>query len=140
MRTHIFACAAAMLAACARAQSGSPPASGSTAASARVVEVVEILDGNTKVNEAVSVRGTCIRMDEKVAFGPAPSSRSDWQMRDTMQSQRAVWVVGARPSDCGYDKGSAEPVTIRAIVARDTVQQVGGAGVPRWYLQRVAEE
>lgn len=129
-----------MLAACARAQSGSQPSSGSSATTARVVEVAEILDGNAKVSEAVSVRGTCIRMDEKVAFGAAPSTRSDWQMRDVTQTQRAIWVVGKRPSDCGYDTGSAAPVTIGAMVALDTVPQVSGAGVPRWYLRRVVEE
>lgn len=134
----ILACAAALLAACARVQSGSQPGPESSAAASGVRDVREILAGAVAVDATVSVQGTCIRMDEKVAFGPAPITRSDWQMRDVAQAQQAIWVVGERPVDCGYDKGSATPVTILAVVARDTVRQVSGAGVARWYLRRVA--
>lgn len=140
MRAQALVCGAALVAACARAQNNSQPASESSAGTARVFDVREILAGAAAVDAAVSVRGTCIRMDEKAAFGPSPTSRSDWQMRDGVQPESAIWVVGERPADCGYDKGSAAPVTIRALVARDTVRQMSGAGVARWYLRRVRGE
>lgn len=136
MRLLTLACAAAIISACARAHSGSQPGPGSEAATPAVRDVHEILGGVATVGATVAVRGTCIRMDEKAASGPAPLTRSDWQMRDVARSDQAIWVVGERPADCGYDKGSAGPVTILAVVARDTVPQVSGSGVARWYLRR----
>lgn len=135
MKLRSLASAALVFAACATSQSGSSTLPGPAGAS-RVYEVSEILAGLVAVDEVVSVRGSCVRADEKVAVGPPPSTRSDWQMRDAKVVTTAIWVVGERPTNCGYEIGDSMLSRIEATVARDTLRRLTVPDSVRWYLRR----
>lgn len=85
----------------------------------RVRIVRDVTEGRVAAGDTVALFGRCLGLDAAAAAGPPPRSRSDWQFAD---STGAVYVSGGIPQGCELG-GSARPaLTLRATVARDTIQ------------------
>lgn len=137
--SSVFLALSMILAACGPGTLGKPATvdPSASASEARVHSVREILNGTQGIGVAVDVRGRCVRLDEKLAFGSPPRTRSDWQLRDEEETNTAIWISGSRPRDCGYDQGSTAAVTVRAQIVEDSVVQEGGVKVARRYLSLI---
>ena len=128
MRALLTGMAAACLAACHPANSGSAPAP-------LKVSVHEVLTTPSLVGKAVEVSGRCLGYSvPTLAKGSPPVTRSDWQLEDKGE---AVWVNGPMPEGCTATTPAESASTISALVAQDTLPILGG-GKPeaRQYLVR----
>lgn len=121
------------------AAAGCHPSGSSTPAPAGdgipVVTVREVLTQPSLTGRTVQVTGRCLGYSTPtIAKGSPPRTRSDWQLED---GGEAVWVTGALPEGCTATTPAAGPGTIRASVAQDTLQPLGGGSPqPRQYLVR----
>jgi hypothetical protein len=99
----------------------------------RVYSVAALLQ-EERIPARVDIDGVCLRIDAKVAVGPPPITRSDWQLRDTADTTKAIWVTGPRPPDCGYESGSASSVRLQASVQTDSVRTIDQRVTRRRFL------
>jgi hypothetical protein len=88
------------------------------------VEISKILSTPQYVGRTVTTNGKCIGYSTRVAEGPPPRTRSDWQLED---SGVGIWVVGAFPAGCTGAEGDGRRISVRALVAEDTVQLLAPA-------------
>lgn len=108
----------------------------SSAPADSVVTVRDVLARPELVGRTVTVTGRCLGYGTIRASGPPPRTRSDWQLAE---GAAAVWVTGARPTDCSATEGSTHDDTITARVAQDTVRVVAtDPGQVRRYLVRAS--
>ena len=102
----------------------------------REIAIRHLLNSDSLVGEWVRVSGRCLGYAAQVAVGPPPLTRSDWQLED---GETAIYVSGSLPNGCSATGGSSNRITIRAMVAQDTLPALGDRPtMPRRYLVRVA--
>ena len=98
------------------------------------LSVGTLLEARPVTGARVRVTGLCYGLAGFLAAGPAPFSRSDWQLGD---GAVAVFVVGPLPTNC-VQTATPPLVTVQAIVLRDSAAvRIGGPLLERIYLRIV---
>lgn len=93
----------------------------------RTATVADVLDGRVAVGASVRVAGRCVGYSAGLSPDGPPITRSDWLLE---ADGRRVFVTGAYPPGCSALTPSEAPVTVIAVVAEDTLANLGG-GAPR---------
>lgn len=118
------------------ADTARPEPIGGTAAALASASIREVVGSRTLVGQRVRVTGRCLRPGTEHALDRPPRSSHEWQLE---AEGVAVFVIGPQPRGCR--RGDAQPLTITALVAEDTLPAIGDLPpAPRRFLVFAGEE